>query len=86
MTPVRHCLCDVSDKFVHEVVLLGSYMGWLQNLHVKHSNFWLQGGASWTKDWLGFSNDYFLEVKASTDPDLLVLDTDACLFTDEAFK
>lgn len=45
-----------------------------------------KGGASWTPDWLTFSNDYFKLVKEKADPDLLVLETDACLFTDEKFK
>lgn len=46
-----------------------------------------KGGASWTKDWLSFSNDYFVNLQSECkDPELLVLDTDACLFTDDAFK
>mmetsp|Transcript_6904 Transcript_6904/g.19464 ORF Transcript_6904/g.19464 Transcript_6904/m.19464 type:complete len:280 (+) Transcript_6904:155-994(+) len=45
-----------------------------------------KGGASWTPDWLTFSNDYFKVVKEASDPELLVLATDACLFTDPKYK
>lgn len=44
------------------------------------------GGTSWTPDWLQFNNNYFKEVKAQRDEDLLVLPTDACLFEDDGFK
>eukprot|EP01025_Chloroclados_australasicus_P010166 TRINITY_DN1400_c1_g1_i1.p1 TRINITY_DN1400_c1_g1~~TRINITY_DN1400_c1_g1_i1.p1 ORF type:complete len:286 (+),score=53.67 TRINITY_DN1400_c1_g1_i1:125-982(+) len=44
------------------------------------------GGASWTKEWIKFGNDYFNDVKNASDPELLILQTDACLFTDEKFK
>lgn len=44
------------------------------------------GGQSWTKDWLKFDNSYFNEVKNQTDKELLVLMTDAVIFTDEKFK
>jgi len=45
-----------------------------------------KGGQSWTAKWLTFSNDYFVDVKAKADADLLVLPTDAALFEDEGFK
>jgi L-ascorbate peroxidase len=44
------------------------------------------GGASWTPKWTEFSNDYFKYAKEHSDPELLVLDTDAVLFTDPGFK
>lgn len=44
------------------------------------------GGTSWTKQWLQFDNSYFVEAKEKTDKDLLVLDTDACLFEDKEFR
>jgi hypothetical protein len=44
------------------------------------------GGASWTPEWIKFDNSYFTCVKEHSDEDLLVLDTDAVLFTDEKFK
>lgn len=46
----------------------------------------LKGGQSWTPDWLTFNNSYFTEVKAKRDAELLVLETDACLFEDDKFK
>eukprot|EP00884_Botryococcus_braunii_P003915 jgi/Botrbrau1/13524/Bobra.0347s0009.1 len=44
------------------------------------------GGSSWTPDWLVFDNSYFKYAKEKSDPDLLCLDTDAVLFTDQGFK
>jgi len=44
------------------------------------------GGSSWTPEWLKFDNSYFVEVKEKRDAELLVLETDACLFEDEGFK
>lgn len=44
------------------------------------------GGQSWTADWLKFNNSYFKDVKQQSDPDLLVLPTDAVIFTDEGFR
>ena len=44
------------------------------------------GGSSWTPEWLHFDNSYFTEIKLEKDPDLLVLDTDRCLFQDEKFR
>ncbi|PSC68830.1 carbamoyl-phosphate synthase S chain [Micractinium conductrix] len=44
------------------------------------------GGSSWTAEWLKFDNSYFTDIKNPTDPELLVLETDACIFTDEGFK
>lgn len=44
------------------------------------------GGSSWTPEWLKFDNSYFVEVKAKRDEELLVLETDACLFEDPDFK
>lgn len=44
------------------------------------------GGQSWTADWLKFNNSYFTSVKSHVDSELLVLETDACIFTDEGFK
>ncbi|KAF5837815.1 L-ascorbate peroxidase [Dunaliella salina] len=46
----------------------------------------LKGGTSWTPDWLNFNNSYFTEVKAKRDADLIVMDTDACIFEDEGFR
>lgn len=44
------------------------------------------GGSSWTAEWLKWDNSYFKDIKNPVDPDLLVLETDACIFTDEGFK
>jgi L-ascorbate peroxidase len=44
------------------------------------------GGSSWTPEWVKFDNSYFTAVKAHSDADLLVLETDACLFKDDKFK
>jgi L-ascorbate peroxidase len=44
-----------------------------------------KGGQSWTPEWLKFDNSYFREVKAQMDPDLLVMQTDDCLFKDPDF-
>ena len=50
-----------------------------------------KGGQSWTKDWLRFSNDYYVNLvahkkdKSAFDDNLLVLPTDAALYEDEAF-
>jgi L-ascorbate peroxidase len=44
------------------------------------------GGSSWTPEWLHFDNSYFTEVKEEADPELLVLQTDRCLFEDEGFR
>lgn len=44
------------------------------------------GGSSWTVQWLKFDNSYFNDIKTQVDEELLVLETDACLFTDEGFK
>lgn len=46
------------------------------------------GGSSWTSQWLKFDNSYFASVKpdAETDPDLLKLSSDRCLWEDPAFK
>ncbi|CAD7702061.1 unnamed protein product [Ostreobium quekettii] len=44
------------------------------------------GGSSWTKEWLKFDNSYFVDVKSKKDANLLVLETDACLFEDEEFR
>ena len=46
----------------------------------------IKGGSSWTVEWLKFDNSYFTDVKNPTDPELMVLPTDACLFEDEGFK
>ncbi|CAM9575050.1 unnamed protein product [Scytosiphon promiscuus] len=44
------------------------------------------GGSAWTKEWLKFDNSYFATVPDdSSDPELLKLATDKCLFTDEGF-
>jgi len=45
-----------------------------------------KGGSSWTPEWLKFDNSYFKEVKARTDPELVVLSTDGVLFQDEKFR
>lgn len=45
----------------------------------------MNGGMSWTKNWLKFDNSYFKEWKEG-DKDLQWLPTDACLFEDKAFK
>jgi L-ascorbate peroxidase len=44
------------------------------------------GGSSWTKDWLKFDNEYFTHIVERSDPELLVLDTDRCLFDDAKFR
>ena len=50
------------------------------------------GGSSWCREWLKWDNEYFVNLKkrademSSADPELLVLDTDACLFEDAGFK
>ena len=48
------------------------------------------GGTSWTPDFQTFNNSYFTETKkavdGSGDPELLVLDTDKCIFEDSSFK
>lgn len=44
------------------------------------------GGQSWTVDWLTFNNDYFTEIKAKRDEELVVLPTDAAVFEDEGFR
>jgi hypothetical protein len=44
------------------------------------------GGSSWTPEWVKFDNSYWTHVKAKADADLLVLETDDCLFKDEVFK
>lgn len=44
------------------------------------------GGQSWTIDWLKFNNTYFKDVKKHDNPDLLVLPTDAVVFTDDGFR
>jgi len=44
------------------------------------------GGSSWTKDFLKFDNSYFKDVKEHSDPELLVLSTDAAIFTDPEFS
>lgn len=54
----------------------------------KHTNkpfMGMNGGMSWTTNWLRFDNTYFTEWK-NKDPELQWLSTDACLFTDEGFK
>ncbi|GMH42397.1 hypothetical protein BSKO_10316 [Bryopsis sp. KO-2023] len=45
-----------------------------------------KGGSSWTKDWLKFDNSYFVAIKEKKDKDLLVMETDACLFEADGFK
>ncbi|CEM29166.1 unnamed protein product [Vitrella brassicaformis CCMP3155] len=45
-----------------------------------------EGGMSWTPRWLLFDNSYFTAVNADDDPELLKLQTDTCLFADEAFR
>lgn len=45
----------------------------------------IEGGQSWTKDWLTFNNSYFLQYKEK-EPHLLWFDTDKALHTDAAFK
>lgn len=45
----------------------------------------MNGGQSWTKNWLKFDNAYFKEWKEA-DKDLQWLATDAVLFEDKAFK
>lgn len=44
------------------------------------------GGSSWTPEWLHFDNSYFKDVQEESDPELLVLATDRCLFEDEGFR
>jgi L-ascorbate peroxidase len=48
------------------------------------------GGSSWCKEWLKWDNEYFANLVADAagqnDPELLVLETDACLVTDPGFK
>ena len=47
------------------------------------------GGSSWCREWLKWDNEYFanlLTSAAEKDPELLELDTDACLVTDPGFK
>lgn len=44
------------------------------------------GGQSWTIEWLKFDNSYFKEVKQQSNGDLLVLPTDAVIFTDDGFR
>jgi len=50
----------------------------------------MAGGAAWTKNWLSFDNAYFTQPKDASgnllDKDLVWLPTDACVFTDPAFK
>lgn len=45
-----------------------------------------KGGSSWTKNWLKFDNEYFTHIIERSDPELLVLETDRCLFEDPKFK
>lgn len=44
------------------------------------------GGQSWTAEWIKFDNSYFKNILDPKDEDLLVLETDACLTTDEKFR
>jgi len=44
----------------------------------------MQGGQSWTKEWLKFDNSYFTQ--GGSDNDLLWLPTDQCLKEDSGFK
>lgn len=44
------------------------------------------GGSSWTKDWLKFDNSYFNDIKEQADDNLLVLETDAVIFSDPKFR
>ncbi|KAG2489504.1 hypothetical protein HYH03_011956 [Edaphochlamys debaryana] len=43
-------------------------------------------GTSWTVNWLEFDNSYFRDIKEKRDKDLLVLETDACIFVDDKFR
>lgn len=45
-----------------------------------------KGGSSWTKEWMKFDNSYFVAIKAKEDKNLLVMQSDACLFEADAFK
>lgn len=45
------------------------------------------GGASFTRQWLTFTNDYYQNLLAAEkDPELLELETDSALVTDEGFR
>lgn len=44
------------------------------------------GGQAWTVNWLTFDNSYFKVTKDPTDPELLVLPSDAVMFEDEGFR
>lgn len=46
----------------------------------------MAGGQSWTKQWLKFDNSYFCVPEGADAPELLRLETDACLAKDPAFK
>lgn len=45
----------------------------------------MEGGMSWTKDWLEFNNSYF-QLAGESDDDLVAFPTDSVLATDEGFK
>lgn len=45
------------------------------------------GGSAWTQNWLKFDNSYFSEMPdEGSDPEILKLATDKCLFIDDGFK
>jgi len=46
----------------------------------------MQGGMSWTKEWLTFDNSYFKQFKEGLTEELQWLPTDAVLFEDAGFK
>ena len=49
--------------------------------------FGRKGGQPWTDKWLKFDNSYFTIVAdVNSDPELLKLDTDLCVFGDEGFR
>ncbi|CAN0212291.1 unnamed protein product, partial [Ascophyllum nodosum] len=46
----------------------------------------MPGGSAWTENWLQFDNSYFKTIPdKDADPEILKMETDKCLFTDEGF-
>lgn len=54
---------------------------------VESPEFGLEGGSSWTRNWLKFDNSFYTTLLEQTaDSDLLRLETDVALFQDDGFK
>lgn len=53
--------------------------------HDGKSGVGMEGGQSWTKNWLKFDNEYF-KVYTEQDPELLWFPTDSALHTDQGFQ